>query len=335
MWSGVPAVRYNDTDGKLTLPLLSTLTALTADLRPAPASTGWRTVDSDGAQGGVALSTSAGLDLAGAATLSYRSFVVSPGGEYGVFRIPKSAEARLYRYALAGNDVETYHHQISVVHRIGVLGQWQYFLDTTGEFGEVSTLLTLQVTGTASHVGETEFGGKLGGGRDARIPAIALPELIPANRGHYLRQKTTGELWEFGPLPEPNLGTPTLTPSPVRLGNSDAWREYGDIPDDVTVIRFVGLDERPRTDDNAESELLVWTYYAQAQIAISSLQGFATNSTSNPGGAFSVVTVRGFVSVASPAALTASVYVGKISETDKLAVKVFGNIRLKPILEYL
>ena len=149
--------------------IVAALQAVTSDLHAGPPSTGWTDANA-AAQGGVS-DTPNFLTLAAARALANRDFSLSlsnpPSGALGA-RLPHGTDPWQARIRFTGDSSgEAYDLPIS---RMTLLGsstesppRWDFYA-YNAVVGVGVTALQLQLTEDASHVGQTEFDGKLGPG---------------------------------------------------------------------------------------------------------------------------------------------------------------------------
>ena len=163
---------------------LSKLEQATADLHAPPAATGWQ--NALPAQGGVVLfayDSPPSLDSAAAAS----GWAVAAGptafGDHPVARIAHGDNPQQARLLVAGEDGE----QADLLNHwtaLGPSGSWDYYI-APGSYA-ADLRLTLQVTGSAAHIGASRYTGELDGaladgivGIDALAAAVAA-RLNPA-----------------------------------------------------------------------------------------------------------------------------------------------------------
>ncbi|MCY4057582.1 MAG: hypothetical protein OXG44_06245 [Gammaproteobacteria bacterium] len=171
---------------------LADLANLTSDLHAGNPATGWSDI-SAASQGGIREGVGGGpwtLTTARAvADADWRMALTEPQAQfqYGLIRIPASADPRSYRLEFTalpedGGTVAT--GNLTHWTRLGESsdGNWQYYTGP-GRFGDVA--VTLQATGSAAHVGTSTFAGKLAAGivKLAALSAGVAARLLPASGG--------------------------------------------------------------------------------------------------------------------------------------------------------
>ncbi|MYG37397.1 MAG: hypothetical protein F4205_18155 [Gemmatimonadetes bacterium] len=152
--------------------LIRRLQDLTTDLHAGPLSTGWSDASAD-AQGGIAAVDSATLDGARAVTDWTNQSLNHEAGKHTVARIPAGADPRLFRMKIEGTGSQVAFETFNTLQYLGASADEQWALYFVGTYGDAVTTVTLQVTGSLAHLGETRFDGILGDGADGIRASLA------------------------------------------------------------------------------------------------------------------------------------------------------------------
>ncbi|MYE01855.1 MAG: hypothetical protein F4Y03_11370 [Alphaproteobacteria bacterium] len=145
------------------LRLLRRLQDVTTDLHAGPESTAWADA-ADDAEGGIAAVDTADLAHARAVTDWTAQSLDHEGGKHTVARIPIDTDPRLARMKVEGSAGQVYYESLSSLVRLGASTDGMWALYYVGTYGDAVTTVTLQVTGSLAHLGETVFDGVLGDG---------------------------------------------------------------------------------------------------------------------------------------------------------------------------
>lgn len=158
---------------------LAKLELVTGDLHAPPPATGWQTAQA--AQGGIALfaySSPPSLETAAAAS----GWAVTAGpttfGDHPVARIAHDDDPQQARILVASEDGEQ-GDQINHWTALGPSGPWDYYLAPGSYSGDLR--LTLQVTGSAAHIGASRYTGLTAGPiADGAVTLDALAAAVAA-----------------------------------------------------------------------------------------------------------------------------------------------------------
>ncbi|MDE2661245.1 MAG: hypothetical protein OXI45_13655 [Acidobacteriota bacterium] len=211
------------------------LQAATSDLRAGSPATGWSDL-TDAAQGGlvtVSDATEAQARAASGWAAKLSSFLNS---RITMARIPATADPRQYRVLITGKQGQVATDLLSHDPRRGANagGQWHYYY--TGHLGDNVASIQLQATGSAAHVGTSQFGGVLTGSVKAglidldALAASVLARIAPAfagEGGKFLAVKSDASALAYVDKPSaalPAWSSAHVIPRLVIGGSPVGWR---------------------------------------------------------------------------------------------------------------
>lgn len=164
-------------DGSIT-DAFDRLKNITNDLTPTVQSTGW-TDNTDAIIGGVS-AASASLDLNAAAALTYHATEHSGAvrGNHVYVRLRAADDPAQARMVMLGQQAENYDQLISQFTILGTVGQYDYYRDDSGVVGSRVSVIKLQVTSSAAHIGTSTYSGTLTG--EAGTGTVDIDSLVKA-----------------------------------------------------------------------------------------------------------------------------------------------------------
>ena len=163
------AIATDDADSELTISASADVPALeqrleslegkTSDLQAGSDAVGWVNASTD-SQGGLA---SAGTAFSLSSARSVSSWVrelTSGIREHLVVRIPATGRAGQYRVRFVSGQATVFEAPLSGFVRLGANQNWQFYSEAHVLGTDIASL-TLQVTGSAAHIGTSQFAGSL------------------------------------------------------------------------------------------------------------------------------------------------------------------------------
>ena len=139
---------------------IDTLKEVASDLHVGPASSGWAAANA--AQGGLAVRSGGAFSQAQAMAAAYGLNPASPGGKFMAARVLLATNPAQARVRLDGTHGNTYRIALTSMHPLGADATWKYYGENL-DLGDQVTRLTLELTGSAAHVGASKFAGELTG----------------------------------------------------------------------------------------------------------------------------------------------------------------------------
>ena len=156
---------------------ISSLQNRAADLHAPPPASGWADALSNNSEGGLAVRAGA-WNLAQARAATYAvSLDQNLEGRTAVVRVRAGADPRQVRVQLQGDPGMIFNDLLTNFHLLGGSADavWDYYWDDD-ELGDLS-LIVLQVTGSAAHIGQSVYKGKFDGEFSSRVLAeLASPQ---------------------------------------------------------------------------------------------------------------------------------------------------------------
>ena len=145
------------------------------DLHPGPPGSGWAAATND-SEGGLALADTAAavtLTTARGVTTWARNLVGNLNRKYLLARLPAgfdARQARVYVRMEAGSGLSDYTYTVSALHLLGASsdGNWNLY-GLRGSFSAAADEITLQLTGTGTHVGQSRYAGIFDGSFSDRV----------------------------------------------------------------------------------------------------------------------------------------------------------------------
>ncbi len=202
---------------------ISSLQNRTSDLHAPPPATGWTDALVDGSEGGIALRTG-NWNLAQARAASYAVSLDSGLDGRIAVRVRAGVDPRQARVDIQGAPGQSYYDLLTNFQYLGasVDEVWDYYWDPD-TLGDV-TLLLLQLTSSAVHIGQSVFRGEFDGRFSERIQSelsrggvAYIRSRENVNRGVRVHSGQADHAWKLL-----TKSLPSYTPSTVTLAGRNA-----------------------------------------------------------------------------------------------------------------
>ena len=261
---GEAVVVNQDGDGFATAPLpaggfsdavdaqIASLQNKTSDLHAPPPATGWTDALANNSEGGIAVRTGSWTLAHARAAMYAVSLDTGLDGQMAV-RVRAGTDPRQARVEIQGEPGQAYPDPLTNFRFLGSSENavWDYYADDD-TLGAVS-LVVLQLTGEAAHVGQSVFRGEFDGEFSERVQSEFLPQAGVAyirsresvNRGVRVQSERADHTWKLltKTLPSYTPSTVTLAgrtaANTLRLSLPPAFAGHGIDPNiyDLAVVR--------------------------------------------------------------------------------------------------